>query len=100
AAATPAGKVANSVPVSAKTGQGLHDLKLAIEMAFADRSRTYNVHVPHSAGSDIGWLHSHAEVIQRGLPDENGQDFVVRVDPRHKATFLERFNGRIAISDL
>jgi len=100
AAATPAGKVANSVPVSAKTGQGLHELKLAIEMAFADRSRTYNVHVPHSAGSDIGWLHSHAEVIERGLPDENGQDFVVRVDPRHKATFLERFNGRIAISDL
>jgi len=99
-AATPAGKVAATVPVSAKTGQGLDQLGLAIEAALSERSRTYHVHVPHSAGSDIGWLHSHAEVIERGEPDENGQDFVVRVDPRHKTTFLERFNGRIAISDL
>lgn len=100
AAATPAGKVAATVPVSAKSGRGLEDLKLAIETALADRSRTYHVFVPHSAGSDIGWLHSHAEVIERAEPNEKGQDFVVRVDPRHKATFLERFNGRIAISDL
>ncbi|MCW5721932.1 MAG: GTPase HflX [Devosia sp.] len=100
AAATPAGKVAATVPVSAKTGQGLETLKLAIETALAERSRTYHVHVPHSAGSDIGWLHTHSEVIERAEPTEQGQDFVVRVDPRHKASFLERFNGRIAISDL
>ncbi|MNL66698.1 hypothetical protein D3C87_1912040 [compost metagenome] len=58
------------------------------------------MHVPHSAGADIGWLHSNAEVISREEPTETGSDFVVRVDPRHRAAFLERFNGRIAVSDL
>lgn len=100
AAAAPAGRVAATVPVSAKTGQGLDALKLAIEAALADKSRTYHVHVPHSAGSDIGWLHNHAEVISREEPTEKGLDFLVRVEPRHKTAFLERFNGRIAVSDL
>lgn len=100
ASANPAGRVVASIPVSAKTGQGLGDLKLAIEAAFAEKSRTYHVHVPHSAGADIGWLHGHVEVIGREEPTETGLDFVVRVDSRHKAAFLERFNGRIAVSDL
>lgn len=100
AAAAPAGRVAATVPVSAKTGQGLDALKSAIEAALADKSRTYHVHVPHSAGSDIGWLHTHAEVISREEPTEKGSDFLVRVEPRHRTAFLERFNGRIAVSDL
>lgn len=99
AAISPAGRVAAVVPVSAKTGQGLDALKLAIEAALADKSRTYHVHVPHSAGSDIGWLHSHTEIISRDEATEKGSGFVVRVEPRHKAAFLERFNGRIEGSD-
>ncbi len=91
----PAGKVAATVPVSALTGQGLDALKLAIEKALGEKSRTYHVHVPHSAGSDIGWLHANAEIISRDEPNEAGSGFVVRIDPRHKAAFLERFNGRI-----
>ena len=99
AAISPAGRVAAVVPVSAKTGQGLDALKLAIEAALAEKSRTYHVHVPHSAGSDIGWLHSHAEIISRDEATEKGSGFVVRVEPRHKTAFLERFNGRIEGSD-
>ncbi|WP_137151944.1 GTPase HflX [Devosia sp. FKR38] len=95
----PAGKVAATVPVSAVTGQGIDALLLAIEKALGEKSRTYRVHVPHSAGADIGWLHSHAEVISRDEPTEKGTGFVVRVEPRHKTAFLERFNGRIEGSD-
>lgn len=98
--ALPAGKVLASVPVSAHTGQGVDELLSLIERSLGEQSRTYHVHVPHSAGSDIGWLHSHAEVVSRDEPTEQGQDYVVRVDPRHKTAFLERFNGRIALSDL
>lgn len=98
--AVPAGKVLGTMAVSAHTGQGIEDLRLLIERSLGEQSRTYHVHVPHSAGSDIGWLHSHAEVISRDEPTEKGSDYVVRVDPRHKSEFLERFNGRIAISDL
>jgi len=97
--ATPTGKVAAVVPVSAKTGQGLDQLKLAIEAGLGEKSRTYHVHVPHSAGADIGWLHSHAEIISRDEPTEKGSGFVVRIEPRQKTAFLERFNGRIDSSD-
>ena len=100
ASAAPAGKVVATMPVSAHTGQGLDALKLTIERILGEQSRTYHVHVPHSAGADIGWLHSNAEVISRDEPTESGSDFVVRVDPRHRSAFLERFNGRIAASDL
>jgi GTP-binding protein HflX len=100
AAAAPVGKVLAGLPVSAHTGQGIEDLLNLIERSLGEQSRTYHVHVPHSAGADIGWLHSHAEVISRDEPTEKGQDYVVRVEPRHKTAFLERFNGRIALSDL
>ncbi len=99
AAATPAGKVIATIPVSAQTGQGLDALQLEIEKTLGEQGRSYRVHVPHSAGSDIGWLHSHAEVISRDEPTEQGSDFVVRVDPRHRTAFLERFNGRISAAD-
>ena len=99
ASIAPAGKVAAVVPASAVTGQGLDALKLAIETALGEKSRTYHVHVPHTAGADIGWLHSYAEIISRDEPTEQGSGFMVRVEPRHKAAFLERFNGRIESSD-
>jgi GTP-binding protein HflX len=90
----PAGKVAGVVRASAVTGQGLDELKLTIEKALGEKSRTYHVHVPHTAGGDIGWLHAHTEIISRDEPTEQGSGFVVRVEPRHKTAFLERFNGR------
>jgi GTPase len=100
AGAAPVGKVAATIAVSAQTGQGVDELLLLIEKTLGEQSRTYHVHVPHTAGADIGWLHSNAEVISRDEPTEKGSDYVVRVDPRHKIEFLERFNGRIALTDL
>jgi GTP-binding protein HflX len=94
-AITPASRVAAAVPVSALTGAGCTDLLLAVEAALAERSATYAVHIPYSAGSDIGWLHEHAEVLSRPEPGDTGTNLTVRVEPRHLATFLERFNGRI-----
>lgn len=100
AGAAPVGRVAATMPVSAHTGQGINELLLLIEKTLGEQSRSYHVHIPHSAGADIGWLHSHAEVISRDEPTETGSGYVVRVDPRHKTAFLERFNGRIEVSDL
>ncbi len=96
ATAAPAGRVASVVRVSSRTGEGLDDLKLAIDGALAQESRTFRVRVPHVAGSDLGWLYDHAEVIAREEPDEEGQVLEVRVDPRFKAAFTERFGDRIA----
>jgi GTP-binding protein HflX len=83
------------VPVSAATGEGLEELRAAIEAALSEKSRAYRVHVPHTAGADVGWLYQHAEILGKDEPDETGQTYEVRIDPRHKAAFAHRFGGRI-----
>ena len=91
---SPVGRVVATMPVSALTGEGLDALKLGIEEALSAKSRVYRVNIPHTAGADFGWLHSHAEVIERGEPDETGTDFLVRVEPRQLAAFQQRFHDR------
>ena len=91
----PMGQVAATVPVSAYTGEGTDKLLEAIEATLGKQSKTYKVRVPHTNGADVGWLYGHAEIIGKGEPDEEGQTYEVRVEPRHKATFTERFAGRI-----
>jgi GTP-binding protein HflX len=95
----PAGTVAATVPISAKTGQGIDALLAAVESALAQQSRTYTVLVPHSIGADIGWLYANAEIIETLEPTESGSTYVVRVNPAKNASFLERFNGRIRSDD-
>ncbi|WMT90507.1 GTPase HflX [Pelagibacterium sp. H642] len=92
---TPAGKVAATVPVSAVTGQGLDDLLAAVEKALSQDARLFSVLVPHEAGAETGWLYANAEVIARDDPDDQGTRYTVRVLPRHRAEFLEKFAGRI-----
>jgi GTP-binding protein HflX len=98
-AITPLGQVAAHVPVSAQTGEGLDKLLATIERVLSQTSRTYRVKLEHTAGADMGWLYGHAEIISRDEPDEVGQVYEVRVDPRHKAAFQQRFAGRIEGSD-
>jgi GTP-binding protein HflX len=97
-AVTPAGKVAATAAVSARTGEGLDQLLAAIEQVLG-KGRTYRIRVPHEAGADVGWLYGHAEIIAREEPDEGGQVYEVRVEPRHSAAFTSRFAGRIEGSD-
>ena len=92
----PAGHVAASVPVSAHTGEGLDRLLEQIEATLGARSRTYRVRLLHANGADLGWLYGHAEIIAKDEPDDEGQTYEVRVDPRHTASFTQRFAGRIA----
>ena len=95
-AAEPAGQVAGVVQVSALTGEGLDQLLLAIEEIIGREARTYRVHVPFTAGADVGWLYGHAQIIGTEPPDDTGTTYEVRVDPRYRAAFAERFAGRIA----
>ena len=94
----PAGSVAATVPVSAYTGEGIDRLFAAIETTLAARSKIFRVRIPHANGADVGWLYGHAEIIGRDEPDDDGQTYEVRVDPRHKASFAQRFAGRIEIA--
>lgn len=91
----PMGKTVGAVAVSALTGEGIPELLTAIEKALAQDARLFSVLVPHESGSEPGWLYANAEVIERSEPDETGTRFTVRILPRHRAEFLEKFAGRI-----
>jgi len=95
-AAEPAGPVVGISEVSAVTGEGLDGLLGAIDDALGQEARTYRVHVPFAAGADVGWLYGHAQVISAEPADDTGTTYEVRVDPRFKAVFAEKFAGRIA----
>jgi GTP-binding protein HflX len=90
-----AGTVAAVVQVSAVTGEGVDNLLSQIEATLAARSRSFRVRIPHQNGGDVGWLYNHAEIIGRNEPDDEGQTYEVRVDPRHRDAFAQRFAGRI-----
>jgi GTP-binding protein HflX len=94
----PMGQVAATVPVSAHTGEGTEKLFETIEATLGKQSKTYRVRVPHTNGADVGWLYGHAEIIGKDEPDEEGQTYEVRVEPRHKASFTQRFAGRIEVA--
>ncbi len=89
------GGAKSSVEVSAQTGEGIDALLATVEATLSAASKTYKVRVPHVNGADVNWLYGHAEIIAREEPDEEGQTYEVRVDPRHRAAFTDRFAGRI-----
>ena len=91
----PAGHVAASVPVSAQTGEGADKLLDIVEATLGAKSKTYKVRIPHANGADVGWLYGHAEIIGKDEPDDEGQTYEVRVEPRHRDSFAQRFAGRI-----
>jgi len=79
----------NAVPVSAKTGEGLSELRAAIEEALPDRDRAVRVSVPYTRGDLVARAHSAGEVtrVEHG-PD--GTLLEARVPPELAAE-LERF---------
>lgn len=84
----------SGVGVSATTGAGLDALHLEIEKALAENSRVYDLLVPNEDGEGAGWLHRNTEVMKRH-DDDGGISFTVRVDPRFKSGFLDRFTNQI-----
>ena len=78
-----------AVPVSAKTGEGLDELRAAIEQALPGRDRPVRVSVPYSRGDLVARAHAAGEVthVEHG-PD--GTLLEARVPPELAAE-LERF---------
>ena len=48
-----------------------------------------------SMHSDEAMISEMRRIIAKDEPDDEGQTYEVRVDPRHKAAFSQRFSGRI-----
>lgn len=91
----PIGTVESTVEISALTGQGVPDLLSAIEDALAKGSRTFDIHIPHEQGQNIGWLYEHCEVLGQSTPSKTTTTYSIRVTPRHLSEFLSRFKGQL-----
>ena len=78
-----------AVPVSALTGEGLEELRRAIDARLSAGMETIEVTLPGSDGAGLAWLHQHGEVLSRDDRDD-GVHLTVRLSPADRA----RFEGR------
>ena len=78
-----------AVAVSALTGEGLEELRLAIDRRLSAGMETIEVDLPTTDGAGLAWLYQHGEVLSR----QDGEEAIrltVRISPADRA----RFEGR------
>jgi GTP-binding protein HflX len=78
-----------AVPVSALTGEGLDELRRAIDVRLSAGLETMEVTVPTTDGAGLAWLYAHGEVLAR----QDGED-AIRLTVRISAADRARFEGR------
>jgi GTP-binding protein HflX len=86
---TAARRAPGAVSVSALTGEGLEELRRAIDARLSAGMETIEVTVESSDGAGLAWLYQHGEVLSRRDGDE-GIRLTVRLSPTDRA----RFEGR------
>jgi GTP-binding protein HflX len=77
---------AGAVAVSAITGDGLDELKAAIDIRIAAGMEIVSYDIPPSDGARIAWLYQHGEVVDR-RDDETKVHVKVRLLPADRARF-------------
>ena len=86
---TAARRAPGAVSVSALTGEGLEELRRAVDARLSAGMETIEVTVESSDGAGLAWLYQHGEVLSRRDGDE-GIRLTVRLSPTDRA----RFEGR------
>nr|WP_235913718.1 GTPase HflX [Pseudoroseomonas coralli] len=86
AAAVPGADAANSVVVSALTGEGLDALRGALDARLAAGMETVEYAIPPADGARLAWLYQHGEVLTRADSDDTIR-LTVRLSPADRARF-------------
>ncbi|MFA7275941.1 MAG: GTPase HflX [Pseudobdellovibrionaceae bacterium] len=78
------------IAVSALTGQGLDELRHAIERTMGKSQRREHIRLKTSEGKALAWLHRHGSVLERR---DDGEDIymVVAIDEGEYQKFLAQF---------
>jgi len=79
----------DAIAVSALTGEGLEDLRQAIDQRLAAGMETIEVTLPTTDGARLAWLYQHGEVLSR-QDEAEAIRLTVRLSPADRA----RFEGR------
>ena len=83
---------AGAVAVSAITGEGLHDLRAAVDARIAAEMEVADYVIPPADGARLAWLYRHGEVVRRDDGDE-GVHVTVRLLPADRARFEHPLSG-------
>jgi GTP-binding protein HflX len=78
-----------AVPVSALTGEGLEELRQAIDARLSAGLETLEVSLPTTDGAGLAWLYAHGEVLSR-RDGEEAIRLTVRLSPADRARFESR----------
>ena len=82
-------RVPEAVPVSALTGEGLEELRRAIDARLSAGMETIEVQVPTTDGARLAWLYAHGEVLAR-TDGEDAIRLTVRLSPADRARLEDR----------
>jgi GTPase len=75
------------VLVSALTGEGIDDLRAAIDARFGVSDEVLTLEIPASAGRLLSWLHDNAELLEQSSADSGAVTARFRIDPALKGKF-------------
>src|SRR3712207_1018399 len=76
-----------AVAVSALTGEGLPDLRDAIDARVSAGMELVDYDIPAADGARLAWLYRHGEVVSREERDGGGIAVTVRLSPADRARF-------------
>jgi GTP-binding protein HflX len=76
----------DAIPVSALTGEGLDELRAAMDIALRVGARVHRFVLPAADGKRLAWLHSHGDVVSEAY-DDDGVTIEVRLSDKDRARF-------------
>jgi GTP-binding protein HflX len=74
------------VPISARTGEGLDDLRDCMAEKLRSGEQVHQIRIPATEGSKIAWLHSRGEVLDQRV-DHDAVELSVRLSPENWARY-------------
>jgi GTP-binding protein HflX len=80
------------VCVSALTGEGVDELKAAIEARLSESRRVLDLTLDPTDGAGLSWLHRHTEVLAKSLRDDGLLAVTVRADPAKADLVTSKFD--------
>ncbi len=76
-----------AVAVSALTGEGLPELRAAVDARLSAGMETVEYDIPAADGARLAWLYRHGEVVNREEREGGGTAVTVRLSPKDRARF-------------
>jgi len=86
------------LPISAITGEGLDELRAALDARLSEHRISVRIELPASEGAALAWLHENGEVVDSKSTGDDELMLTVRIDPEDVGRFVKRFGKHARVS--